>query len=121
MRYQIQIIKMVTEDKFEEGEVGLTTDHGEIVKLHVEVLADAPLEIAQFLGCEVDELTVFENRIEYQCLESGEGYQLTDNLMALWQEGKCKAYSVSYSCYLTEVWSNEVTNQMLTDLGLEES
>lgn len=121
MKYQISINKMATEDDYNDGEVGMTQDYGEVIKLHVEELANAPLEIAQFLCTNVDELRLFENHIEWQTLETGEGYQPTGNLKALWQEGECKLYNAYYRCDITEVWSNQITNKELLGLGMKES
>ena len=121
MKYQISINKTSTEDSFEEGEIGKTQDFGEIITLHVDKLESIPLEVALFLGAEVDELTVFENRIEWSTLESGEGYHATENLKALWKLGDCKLWSVTYYCYVTSVWSQEVTNKELTALGIAEA
>lgn len=120
MNYQISINKMVTEDNYEEGEIGLTTDHGYITKLEVTDLANAPMEIAQFLGCNVDELTVYENQVEYQRLENGEGWKAYPSEVATWKEGKTQLWSASFSCYITEVSSKEITNKELIGLGLVE-
>lgn len=118
MRYQIEVYKEVVEDDYQNGEIGKWTSHGKIVTLHAETLEDVPLTTAHFLGCDTDELRAFENRIEYQALETGEGYAPTENLKALWQEGQCKLYSATYSCYITEVWSNEVTTDQLNRVGV---
>ncbi|MBF31821.1 MAG: hypothetical protein Unbinned1322contig1000_13 [Prokaryotic dsDNA virus sp.] len=120
MRYQISINKMVTEDSYDDGEIGMTSDYGEIVKLHVESLENLPLEVAQFLDCEVEDLYAFDNgSVEYTCLESDAGYAATENLKALWKEGKCKLYNASYQCFITEVWSNEVKHEQLLAVGLK--
>jgi hypothetical protein len=121
MNYQIAVNKMVTEDNYKEGEIGLTTDHGYITKLEVTDLANAPLEIAQFIGCNVDELTVYENQIEYQRLENDHAEQATDLSIAIWKEGKRQLWSANYQCYITEVSSKEVTNKELIALGLVEA
>lgn len=119
MRYQIEVHKAVVEDNYQHGEMGKTSDYGSIITLHAETLRDVPRTVAEFLCCDTDELRAYENRIEWSTLETGEGYQPTENLKALWQEGQCKLYSASYSCFVTEVWSKEITTGQLMEVGVQ--
>lgn len=120
MKYQISINKMVTEDNYEEGEVGMTADYGEIITLHADSLEEVPLKTAEFLGVNVDELYVFENRIELNKHETAESLTPTENQKALWKEEKFKLWNANYSCYITSVWSQNVTTKQLTELGMKE-
>lgn len=65
----------------------------------------------------------FDDRLEFQCHETGEGYQPTAAELDKWKAGAMKMWLVNYSFYLVEVTEKKLGHDELKEAfpGLEEN
>lgn len=97
--------KIVQADDFNEGYVGNPKYFWINYELTSPTIAGIKSKLAEFCNTSIDDIIVSEyedNRIDVHTFENKDGREPSSNERFLWEQGKCKLYSVYYVCYVYE-------------------
>lgn len=102
-----QVVKLAQEDTYENGSEGHCMESVFQYKIKGETLDSIKKQIADFVGCEEQEIEVNPcdddaSRIDASRMENAGGEEPTNAQYEAWTKGKETLYYVTYSFYFDE-------------------
>jgi len=102
---------MSTQDNYEQGEIGETSDFG---VFHNELFSTLEALYQYVIGY-YGTPEIFDDRLEICQHETGDGNIPTDYGVELWKRGKKKLYTVNYIFYITKVEKTSLNHANLVN------
>jgi len=102
-------IKFAEVDQWGDGCIDSPLNYSIFVNYQVkgETLKDIKQAIADFTSCGIEGMDINScdeiGRIDAQVMENTEGYPASEHELALWKEGNCTLFAVTYSFQFEEV------------------
>lgn len=110
MHYQIEgFLKHAEKDDYENGCTGEYTSDYIRQTITGFTLVELIEKCEAFTGGEVCPDLIEPNRLDFQVMESGDGYPATDNKIERWKRGEIDLYLCDYSAIVTKVENVDLT------------
>lgn len=113
---KLTIIKTTTEDNYEQGEIGKSSEHF-LNLVEFKTMQNAYDSIVACYGMPF----LFDDRLETQTQENADGYAPTEHELARFKANEINLYACSYSFYFSEITERTIDHDELkaTFKGIE--
>lgn len=112
MYYQINgFLKHAEVDNWENGCTGECHSYQVDHKITATTLTELIQRCKDFTGGELCPDLIEPDRLDFQVMEGGEGYVISEHEIELWKSGKFDAYLCNYSAIVTKVENVDLTDE----------
>lgn len=113
-QFKIEVLKTNCVNSYKWGQdPELFVDNGVIFSFQSSDLNLIRERLEDVTVVKLDQCELYENQLEYQCLEDLDGNKPTKHQLELWKDDKITLYGCNYSIYLTEIIENELSADLL--------